>query len=90
MIISFILETSIFHSTVIFSGELEVSLSYGMKCYRIKRNASMIRTLATYSRGLAPFVQRLYNAILWINHYPVDSAVRFLNSYPLDSDLSVG
>ena len=50
----------------------------------------MIRTLATYSRGLAPFVQRLYNAILWINHYPVDSAVRFLNSYPLDSDLSVG
>ena len=50
----------------------------------------MIRTLATYSRGLAPLVQRLYNAILWINHYPVDSAVRFLNSYPLDSDLSVG
>ena len=30
-----------------------------------------------------PAVQRLDNAIHWINRYPVDSAVRLLNSYPL-------
>ena len=35
-------------------------------------------------------VQRLDNAIHWINRSPVDSAVRFLNSYPLHIDLSVG
>ena len=35
-------------------------------------------------------VQRLDNAIHWINRFPVDSAVRFLNSYPLHIDLSVG
>ena len=30
------------------------------------------------------------NAILRINHYPVDSAVCFVNTYPLDSNLSGG
>ena len=39
---------------------------------------------------LGSVVQRLDNAIHWINRYPVDSAVRFLNSYPMHSDLSVG
>ena len=39
---------------------------------------------------LAPVVQRLDNAIHWINHYLVDSVVCFVNTYPLDSDLSGG
>ena len=39
---------------------------------------------------LAPVVQRLDNAIHWINHYPADSVVCFANTYPLDSDLSGG
>ena len=39
---------------------------------------------------LAPVVQRLYNAIHRINHYPADSVVCFVNTYPLDSDLSGG
>ena len=30
-----------------------------------------------------PAVQRLDNAIHWINRYPVDSAAHLLNSYPL-------
>ena len=38
----------------------------------------------------APVVQRLYNAIHRINHYPADSVVCFVNTYPLDSDLSGG
>ena len=38
----------------------------------------------------APAVQRMDNAIHQINHYPVDSVVRFANTYPLDSDLSGG
>ena len=37
-----------------------------------------------------PVVQRLDNAIHWINHYPVGSMVCFVNIYPLDSDLSGG
>ena len=39
---------------------------------------------------LASVVQRVDNAIHWINHYPVDSVVGFVNTYPLDSDLSGG
>ena len=31
-----------------------------------------------------------YNAIQWINRFPVDSIVCFANTYPLDSDLSGG
>ena len=38
----------------------------------------------------APVVQRLDNAIHWINYYPVDSLVCFVDTYPLDSDLSSG
>ena len=33
---------------------------------------------------------RLFNAIRWINLYPVDNAVNFVNTYPLDGNLSVG
>ena len=39
---------------------------------------------------LALVVQRVNNAIHWINHYPVDSIDYFDNTYPLDSDLSRG
>ena len=35
-------------------------------------------------------VQRMDNAIHWINHYPADSVVCFVKNYPLDSDLSSG
>ena len=38
----------------------------------------------------APVVQRLDNAIHWINHYPADGIVCFVNTYPLDSNLSGG
>ena len=38
----------------------------------------------------AQVVQKVYNAIHRINHYPVDSTIGFPNTYPLDSDLSGG
>ena len=37
---------------------------------------------------LAPVVQKVNNAIHWINLYPLKSVMGFSNSYPLDSDLS--
>ena len=43
------------------------------------------------NQGLAPVVQKLVNAIQWINIYPVDSAIGFPNTfrwiviYPMDS-----
>ena len=46
--------------------------------------------LRSFSTGQAPVVQRMDNAIQWINPYPVNSAVRFANTYLLVSDLSVG
>jgi len=39
---------------------------------------------------LAPVVQTLDSAILWINHYPLDNSIGFASVYPLDSDLSGG
>ena len=33
----------------------------------------------------AQVVQKLYNAIHWINHYPVGSAIGFPDIFPLDS-----
>ena len=39
---------------------------------------------------LAPVVQKVDNAIHWINPYPLDSAIRFCNTHPLDNDLSCG
>ena len=43
---------------------------------------------ASHTQGLV--VQKVDNAIPWMNHYPVDSdcVVCFVNTYPLDSDLS--
>ena len=37
-----------------------------------------------------PVVQRLDNAVHWINYYPAGSMVCFVNTYPLDSDLCGG
>ena len=37
-----------------------------------------------------PVVQRLDNAVHWINYYPAGSVVCFVNTYPLDSDSSGG
>ena len=36
----------------------------------------------------APIVQKVDNAIHWINNYPGDRIVYFVNTYPLDSNLS--
>ena len=38
----------------------------------------------------SPVVQKMDNAIHWINRYPLDSAIGFSMTYPLDSDLSSG
>jgi len=35
---------------------------------------------------VAPVIQKVDNAIRWINLYPLDSAIDFSNIYPLDSD----
>ena len=42
------------------------------------------------TKNQGPVVQRVDNAIQWINLYPEDTAIGFPNSYPLDSDLSDG
>ena len=41
---------------------------------------------------LAPVVQKVDNAIHWINHYPLDIAIiiGFAITYPMDSNLSGG
>ena len=41
-------------------------------------------------KPLAPVVQTLDSAILWINHYPLDNSIGFASVYPLDSNLSGG
>ena len=41
-------------------------------------------------KALAWVVQKGYNAIHRINHFPADSVVCFVNIYPLDSYLSGG
>ena len=35
------------------------------------------------SKKQAPVVQKVDNAIQWINHYPVDDAIGFPNTYPV-------
>ena len=35
-------------------------------------------------------MQKVDNAMHWLNHYPLDSAIGFPITYPLDSDLSGG
>ena len=36
--------------------------------------------------ALTPVVQKLDNAIRWMNLYPVDKAIGFPNAYPRDSE----
>ena len=43
-----------------------------------------------YNLKQARVVQKLDNAIHWINHFPAASVVCFVNIYPLNSDLSGG
>ena len=50
----------------------------------------MLLCLGEINNIQGPVVQRLDNAIYWINHYPPDSVVCFVTTYPLDSDLSSG
>ena len=38
----------------------------------------------------AQVVQKVYNAIHWVNHYLVDDLVCFVNTCALDSDLFGG
>ena len=52
--------------------------------WRDKIHFHPARSALSCSKGLG------YNAIHWINLYPVDSATGFLNTYPQDSDLSGG
>ena len=47
-------------------------------------------SFVTLSRDQAPVVQKLDNAIHWINHYPADGVIDFRNTYPLNSNLSGG
>ena len=44
----------------------------------------------TFSRLLAPVVQKVDNAIHRVNLYPLDNAIGFRNTCSLDSDLSGG
>ena len=44
----------------------------------------------TNSIHQAPVVQRVDNAIIWINFNPADNAIVSPNTYPLDSELSAG
>ena len=37
---------------------------------------------------LGPVFQKVDNAMHWINHYPLASAIGFAVTYPLDSNLS--
>ena len=52
--------------------------------------AQIISGLDGQSKFQAPVVQRVDNAIHWINHYPVDKCWQHKLHYPLDSDLSGG
>ena len=46
---------------------------------------SFYGTEANKQLSQAQVVQKWYNAIHWINHYPVDSATGFPDIFPLDS-----
>jgi len=50
-----------------------------------------VKTEGKTSRHLVfQVVQKVDNAIQWINLYPLDNAIVFPNTYPLLSDLSGG
>ena len=55
-----------------------------------QRFVSSISLLNIHSQIQCPVVQKVDNAIHWINHYPLNSTIGFPNTYPLDRDLSGG
>ena len=55
-----------------------------------QRFVSSISLVNIHSQIQSPVVQKVDNAIHWINLYPLDRATGFPNTYPLDSDLSDG
>ena len=54
------------------------------------KHASRMATFQVLAKSLAPVVQRVDNAIHWINRYPVDKCQQNELRYQLDSDLSGG
>ena len=55
-----------------------------------QRFVSSISLVNIHSQIQSPVVQKVDNAIHWINLYPLDRATGFPNTYPLKSDLSHG
>ena len=49
-----------------------------------------LSSLVTLLKVHSPIVQKADNAIHWINHYPLDSAIGLPNAYSWDSDLFGG
>ena len=64
------------------------TIRFFRRCYRKIEFSSPVEK-NSFVLDLAPVVQKVDNAIHWINLYPVDSAVICPTTYPLDSDLSV-
>ena len=61
------------------------------KSWRSKEGTSFKDPVSRYNfNKLAPVIQKVDNAIHWINRYPVENAVGFPNTCPLDSDFSGG
>ena len=81
------------------SESCQVSLSISSKNARASEEDAISRLISRASRAWyltisprlqASVVQKMDNAIHWINHYPVDNAIGLRITYPLDSDISGG
>ena len=71
-------------------GFRHLKLSEKVK-FRVQRKwIFQLALRVSWNNDQAPAVQRMDNAIHWINHYPVDSVVCVSNTYPLDKSLSSG
>ena len=55
-----------------------------------QRFVSSISLVNIHSQILSPVVQKVDNAIHWINPYPLNGTIDFPNTYPLDGDLFGG
>ena len=65
--------------------------SPNLKSWRSKEGTPFKDPVSRYNfNKLAPVIEKVDNAIRWINRYPVENAVGFPNTYPLDSDFSGG
>ena len=67
-----------------------VRYSVGIVDWTVEEVVSMDSGNEWLSTHQVRVVQKVDNAIHWINHYPLDSAIGFAMTYPLDSDLSGG